>query len=75
MIQDLEYHSRISVGNKISTVAHFLLDFSGLLPIPGHVIDVSPRRRRGRSVRRFGAKETQPMIVFITGCADCQTVE
>ena len=65
MIQDLEYHSGISVGEKVSTAAHFLLDFSGLLPIPGHVIGVSQRRRRGSGVHRFVAKETQPMIGFI----------
>ena len=41
---------------KVSTVAPLLLDWSGLLPIPGHVIGVSRRRRRGSGVRRFGAK-------------------
>ena len=46
---------------QVSTVAPFLLDCSGLLPIPGHVIGVSRRHRRGSEVRRFGAKETQPI--------------
>ena len=32
-----------------------------LLPIPGHVIGVSQRHKRGSGVRRFGAKETQPL--------------
>ena len=47
--------------HKVSTVAPFLLDYSGLLPIPGHVIGVSRRRRRGSGICRFGAKETQPI--------------
>ena len=49
--------------HKVSTVAPFLLDCSGLhvLHIPGHVISVSRSCRRGSSVCRFGAKETQPM--------------
>ena len=47
--------------HKIRTVTPFLLDCIGLLPIPGHVIDVSWRRRRGSGVRCFGAKETQPV--------------
>ena len=33
--------------HKVSTVAPFLLDCSGLLPIPGHVIGVSRSCRRG----------------------------
>ena len=42
--------------SKVITVAPFLPDCSGLLPLIG----VSQRRRRGSGVRRFGAKETQP---------------
>ena len=49
--------------NKVSTAALFLLNCSGLLPIPGHVISVSRRRRRGSGVRHFGAKETQPVSI------------
>ena len=48
--------------HEVSTVALFLLDCSGLLPIPGHLIGVSQRRRRGSGVCRFGAKETQPLL-------------
>ena len=33
--------------HKVNTVAPLLLDFSHLLPIPGHVIGVSRRHRRG----------------------------
>ena len=50
--------------HKVSTVLPFLLNCSGLLPIPGHVIGVSQRRRGGSCVRRFVAKETQPLFVF-----------
>ena len=39
-----------------------LLDCRGLPPIPGHVMGISQRYKRGRGVRRFGAKETQPLI-------------
>ena len=51
--------------HKGGIVALFLLDYSGLLPISGHVISISLRRRLGSGVRRFGAKETQPLIMFI----------
>ena len=44
-------------------VAPLLYDYSGLLPILGHVIGLSRRRRRGSGVRRFGAKETQPICL------------
>ena len=47
-----------------STVAKFLLDCSGLLPISSHVIGVSRRCRGGSVVLRFGAKETQPLFWF-----------
>ena len=47
---------------KVSTIAPFLLDCSGLLPIPGRLIGLSRRRRRGSGVRGFGAKETQPLF-------------
>ena len=47
--------------HKVSTNAPFLLDYSGLLPIPRHVNRVSRSRRRDSGVRRFGAKETQPL--------------
>ena len=50
---------------KVSTVAPFLRDCSGLLPIPGHVIGVSWRRRRGSGVRRFSAKETRPIVMTL----------
>ena len=37
--------------HKVSTVAPFLLDCSGLLPIPGHLIGISVKRRRGSGIR------------------------
>ena len=58
--------------HKVSTVALFLLDCSGLLPIPDHVIVVSRKRRRGSVVRRFGAKETA--IGYTARRADCRMV-
>ena len=48
-------------NHKISAVAPFLLDCSGLLPIPGHVIGVSQRHKRGNGVCLIGPKETQPL--------------
>ena len=59
------------VSPQVSTVALFLLDCSGLLPIPGHVIGVSRRRRQGSSVRCFGAKETQPVFQFTVDTCLC----
>ena len=55
--------------HKVSTVVPLLLDCSGLLPIPGHVISVSRRRRPGSGVSRFSAKETQPMFKIMSLCA------
>ena len=52
-------------NHKVSTFVPILLDCSGLLPIPGHVIGINQRHRRGRGVRRFGAKETQPMVTNV----------
>ena len=49
--------------HQVSTVAPFLLDCSGLLPIPSHVIGVSAVQARQRR-HRFGAKETQSMLLF-----------
>ena len=48
-------------NHKVNTVAPFLLDCNGLLPIPGHAIGVSSRPRRGCDGRHFGAKETQSL--------------
>ena len=50
--------------NKVNTVVPVLLNCSGSLPIPYHVNGVSQRRRRGRGIRGFGAKETQPQTFF-----------
>ena len=49
----------MKIYHKVSTVVPFLRDC--LLPIPEHMIGLRRRPRRGRGVRRFGAKETQPM--------------
>ena len=57
--------------HKLSTVAPYLLDCRGLLPIPGHVIGVSQSRRRGSGVHRFGAKESQPMISYLFAMLFC----
>ena len=47
----------ISSYHKVSTVASFLLDCSGSLPIRGHVISVSWRHRRGSGIHRLVPKK------------------
>ena len=46
---------------KVSSVEPVLLDCSGLLPIPGHVVSVRLRPRRGSGVHSLSAKETEPL--------------
>ena len=55
--------------HKVSTVVSLLLECSGLLPVPGHMIGLSRRRRPGSGVNHFSDKETQPMLKIMSPCA------
>ena len=58
--------------HKVSTIAPCLLDNSGFLPIPSHVICICRRRSRGSGVHLFGAEETQS---FFSKNPDLSVVE